>query len=275
MQPNPLDAKPQDRAVLAGWGMLLALFCLAWMGPVWLGVDAAEQDLSASLSPPSSRFWLGADVLGRDVLARLLEAARLSLGLACLCAASAAVPGVLAGLAAAWWGGHVERGLTLLADTVLSLPGLLLVLLLATMDPGQAWALYLGVSITLWVEFFKVTRSTVRPVLAGDAVEAAHLLGFGAWHVIRHHVWPVLAPVFGTLLALAAAQAVLATAALGFISVGMQPPTPELGLMMTEFLPYYQEAPWLMAAPVLVLMWLVLAMVLIAPRLNPSAGPHP
>jgi peptide/nickel transport system permease protein len=255
-----------------GWLLLLALMGLAWLGPWYLGVDPAAQRLSDSLSPPGSRHWLGTDVLGRDALSRLLQASRLSLSMACLCAACAALPGVLAGIAAAWWQGTVDRVLLTISDVVLSLPGLLLVLLLASLMPGHAAALYVGVSITLSVEFFRVTRSTVRPVLASDAVEAAELLGLGVWHVLRRHVWPALSSVLATLLALASAQAVLAVAALGFISVGVQPPTPELGLMMTEYLPYYQEAPWLMAGPVVVLVWLVLAMVLLTMRLTPSAS---
>jgi peptide/nickel transport system permease protein len=274
------DTKGPGRAAAWGLVMLLVLVALACLGPLCLNVDPAAQSLSDSLLPPGGGEGLGAgllgrDVLGRDVLARLMEASRLSLGLAALCAASAGLPGVLAGVAAAWWQGPVDRGLLWLSDVLMSLPGLLLVLLLATIAPGQAWALYLGVSITLWVECFRVTRATVRPVLAGDGVEAAGLLGLGPWHVLRHHVWPVLAPVAGTLFALGTAQAVLATATLGFIGVGLQPPTPELGLMMTEFLPYYEEAPWLMAAPVVVLVWLVLAMSLLMPRLQATNGAEP
>ena len=87
---------------------------------------------------------------------------------------------------------------------------------------------------------------------------------------ITHHLLPALAPVLGTLLAFSAAQAVLALAALGFIGVGLQPPTPELGLMMTEVLPHYEEAPWLIAAPVALLMLLVLGMMLLGSEAEPA-----
>jgi peptide/nickel transport system permease protein len=100
-------------------------------------------------------------------------------------------------------------------------------------------------------------------VLAGDAVQASRLLGFGPVYILRRHLLPALAPVLGTLLAFSTAQAVLALAALGFIGVGLQPPTPELGLMMIEFLPHYEEAPWLITAPVALLMLLVLGMMLL------------
>lgn len=240
---------------------LVAVFSL--FGPAVIGIDPARQTLADTLLPPGAAHWLGTDVLGRSVLARLAHAARLSLGLALLAAVTAAIPGVLLGVVASWRGGRIERGLVMLADAVLSVPGLLLVLLFAALAPGRYWALYIGLSLSLWVEYFRVARVASRPVIAGDAVQASRLLGFGPGYVLRRHLLPALAPVLGTLLAFSAAQAVLALAALGFIGVGLQPPTPELGLMMIEFLPHYEEAPWLIAAPVALLMLLVLGMMLL------------
>lgn len=256
---HPLDRRRTAGLVLLG---LLALF--AAVGPSLVGIDPARQVLADSLHAPGAEHWLGTDVYGRSVLARLAHAAQLSLGLAVLAAVTAAVPGVLLGILAAWRGGRFEQALVALSDAVLSIPGLLLVLLFAAIAPGHHVALYLGLSLSLWVEYFRVTRATVRPVLAGDAVQASRLLGFGPAYLLRRHLLPALTPVLGTLLAFSAAQAVLALAALGFIGVGLQPPTPELGLMMIEFLPHYDEAPWLIAAPVTLLMALVLGMMLLA-----------
>lgn len=242
--------------------LLAAIAAFAALGPLLAG-DPARQDLWASLQPPTLQQPLGTDVFGRDVLARLAHAARLSLGLALLAALTAAVPGVLLGVAAAARGGRVERALVLLSDAVMSLPGLLLVLLMAALAPGRHEALYAGLALSLWVEYFRVSRAASRPVLAGDAVQASRLLGFGFGHVLSRHLLPALAPVLAPLLAFSTAQAVLALAALGFIGVGLQPPTAELGLLMTEALPFYEEAPWLMAAPVALLMLLVLGMMLL------------
>jgi len=242
---------------------LLALFAL--LGPWLVGASPVVQDLRNTLAPPSAQHWLGTDVLGRSALARLAHAAQLSLGMALLAAVSAAVPGTLLGIAAAWRGGRTERALLMLSDAVLAIPGLLLVLLIAALAPGALWALYAGLSAALWVEYFRVSRAVARPVLAGDAVQASRLLGFGRGYVLRRHLLPALAPTLGTLLAFTTSQAVLAQAALGFVGVGMQPPTPELGLMMTEAMPYYEEAPWLIAAPTALLVWLVAAMMLLNP----------
>ena len=247
-----------------GLCLLAAVALFAAAGPASIGIDPAVQTLADSLQPPGAAHWLGTDLYGRDVGARLAAAAQLSLGLALLAALSAAVPGVLLGVLAAWRGGRAERALVMLSDAVLSVPGLLLVLLFAALAPGRHWALYLGLSLSLWVEYFRVTRAACRPVLAGDAVQASRLLGFGAPYLLRRHLLPALAPLLATLLAFGTAQAVLALAALGFIGVGLQPPTAELGLMMTDYLPHYEEAPWLIATPVALLLLLVLGMTLLA-----------
>ena len=243
---------------------LLAVWAL--LGPWLVGASPIEQNLRNQLATPGAEHWLGTDVLGRSWLARLAHATQLSLGMAVLAALSAGVPGTLLGVLAAWRGGRTERTLVMLADAVLAIPGLLLVLLIAALAPGQLWALYVGMATALWVEYFRVCRAMARPVLAGDAVQASRLLGFGQAYVLRRHLLPALAPTLGTLLAFTTAQAVLALAALGFVGVGAQAPTAELGLMITEAMPYYEEAPWLIAAPTAVLLWLVAAMMLIQPE---------
>lgn len=265
--PSMGTAKPaaswQQRTGLVLIG-LLALWAL--LGPWLVGASPIEQNLRNQLATPGAAHWLGTDVLGRSWLARLAHATQLSLGMALLAALSAAVPGTLLGVLAAWRGGRTERVLLMLADAVLAIPGLLLVLLIAALAPGQLWALYVGMATALWVEYFRVCRAMARPVLAGDAVQASRLLGFGRAYVLRRHLLPALAPTLGTLLAFTTAQAVLALAALGFVGVGAQAPTAELGLMITEAMPYYEEAPWLIAAPTAVLLWLVAAMMLIQPE---------
>jgi len=167
------------------------------------------------------------------------------------------------GLLAAWRGGWTARAVGAAADTVLALPGLLLVLLLSAFSPGAFWPLYVGLSLVLWVEYFRVTRATASVVLASDHVEAARLLGFGPFYVLRHHVLPELLPMLGTLASFGAGAAVLALAAMGFVGLGAQPPAAELGLMMTELLPYAAEAPWLIASPIVLLTLAILALVLL------------
>ena len=248
-------------AVLVSTVVLLAV-----AGPALVTAGPSAQDLSSILAPPSATHWLGTDHLGRSVLSRLVHAARLSISLGCLSVLAAAVVGVGLGLLAAWRGGAVDTVATTLADAVLALPGLLLIVLLAAFSDGELWPLLLGLSLAMWVEWFRMTRATAAAIVGSRPVEAARLLGFGTRHILRRHVLPPLMPLFGTLAAFGLAQAVLAIGALGFIGVGLRPPTAEWGLMMTESLPYYADLPMAMIAPGVCLTLLVLGLQLLAGR---------
>lgn len=243
-----------------GLATLIGLSAFAVLGPWLVTADPARQDLSASLAPIGSAYWLGADHYGRSLLARLAYGARLSFGLALLTTLSAAVPGVLLGVLAAWRGGWADRLLVALSDIVLALPGLLLVLLLLAFAPGHFVPLYLGLSLSLWVEFFRVARATTAQVMAEPHIEAARLLGFGPGYVLRRFIAPAIAPLLLTLAAFAMGTAIIAISTLSAISVGLQPPTPELGSMVVELLPYYAEAPLHVLLPGILIFGLVLGL---------------
>lgn len=260
LQPSfPLLDTPRISAKQAGWLTLVLVGVLA-LFTAWWGHDPHVQALNDTLSPPRSQHWLGTDHLGRDTLARLGEATRVSLGLAMGSAALAVLLGSLLGVIAAWQQGLVDRLLCLVADAVSALPGLLWVLLVAAIAPGHKWALYSGLVLMAWVEFFRYVRAHTLSSLNSQPVQASRLLGFGPGYLLRWHVLPPLRGSLFMLWAYAVAQAVLAVAALGFVGIGLRPPIAELGLLMTEALPYYEEAPWLLASPVLLLITVVAAL---------------
>ena len=239
--------------------LALLIFC-ALIGPDLIGVDPVKQQLLEARQSPSAEHLLGTDHLGRDMAARLLSGSQLSLSLAFLSVLTAGLPGTALGVLAAWRGGWTDRLLTSISDAILALPGLLLVLMLAAISPGSWWALYVGISLTLWVEYFRYTRQRARIVLAEPAVEASRLLGFSPRLIILRHLAPEIGPGLLTIAAFGAATAMTAVAALGFISVGVRPPTAEWGVMMAELLPYWREAPFLILQPVFCLVLTVLAL---------------
>ncbi|MCA1492237.1 ABC transporter permease [Sinorhizobium alkalisoli] len=248
----------------AGAGLMILLSGFAIVGPVVIPSDPAAQDFGASLAPIGGDYLLGADHYGRSLVARLAHGARLSFGMAFLTMLAAAIPGVLLGLLAAWKGGWTERLLELVATVVLALPGLMLVLLLLAFAPGNYGPLFLGLALTLWVEFYRVTKTTTRTVLAQPHIEAARMLGFGSRYIFVHYVLPVIGPMIATLSAFAMATAIIAVSTLSAISVGLQPPTPELGSMIVELLPYYAEAPMHVLLPATLIFLLVLGLQLLA-----------
>lgn len=258
---------PQQRRLrlgaIIGLGLLacVAVLCLL---PTLLDLDPAKQDLMNTLGPPSAAHPLGTDHLGRDMLARLAYGGRLSLSLAGFCVAAAMLGGSLLGLLAAAFPGAVDKAIAILTDAILALPGLLLILLLSALAPGQPWALALGIALTSGVEILRFTRATARTVLTSPAVEASQMLGFGTAYILRTHVWPTLHRPLATLAAFGIATAIVALATLGFIGAGFRPPTPEWGAMTAELMPYWREAPWLILQPALLIAVTVLGLHLLA-----------
>lgn len=234
-------------------GGIIALGLLALLGPVLLA-DPAAQDLNRYLEGPTPAEPLGRDDYGRSVLARLAHATRLSLVLAALCVATALVLGTAAGIASAWFGGWVDAVLRAVSEAFVAIPALLVVLLVSALaSGGSLWALYLGLALAQWVEYFRVVRARAGLVLGSPAVEAGRLLVLGPGHVLRRHLWPDIRPLLGTLAALGMVTSILAMSTLGFVKVGLQPPRAELGLMITEAFPFYDVAPWMSLAPISVL----------------------
>ncbi|MGG7519009.1 ABC transporter permease [Allorhizobium undicola] len=267
--PSPPQPRFWTISRLAGVAILAAMLVFAFAPLVASGADPYRQTLRLALQPPGAADLFGYDHLGRSMHARLAAALRLSLGLALLSALTAMVPGTLLGILAAWRGGLTDRAFSLLAEAMLALPGLLMVLMLTAILPGEPAMLYLGISLVLWVEFFRLARALARPVLSSSAVEAARLLGFGPWHLLSRHLWPAMAPMMLTVTAYSTATAIMAIAALGFVSVGVRPPTPELGAMMIELLPYYEEAPHALLQPIAGIFLMVLSLQLIAGKERP------
>ncbi|AUZ36605.1 ABC transporter permease [Arthrobacter sp. PGP41] len=232
--------------------LLAALVLFALAGPLaW--PDHAAQDLSRFLEAPSLQEPLGRDHLGRSVIARLAHATQLSLLMALLCVGTALLLGTLAGITAAWRGGWTDTILHGLSEAFIALPALLVVLIFSALANGELWSLYVGLALAQWVEYFRMIRSRSGLLLAGPAVEAAGLLKLGSVHIVRRHLWPELRPLLATMATFGLGSSILALSTLGFVGVGVRPPTPELGQMVTEAFPYYHEAPWMSLAPVLVL----------------------
>ena len=247
-----------------GGALVAAVLALALIGPLAVPGDPFAQSLLKALSGPEPGAPLGYDHLGRSIFHRLAHALRLSPAIAIAAVLTAGLAGLVLGTWAAARGGWTDRILTTLADALLALPGLLLVLIVLAIVPGTALGFWAGLSLVLWAEFFRLTRAATREVLASPAVQATRLLGFGPTYVFRTHIWPEIAPMMLTAAAFGTATAIMAIAALGFVHVGMRTPTPELGLMMVELLPYWREAPLALLSPVIATFALLLGLTLLA-----------
>jgi len=245
-------------------GTLLLPAVLLGLGGVGAGGDPLHQDLMAALSPPGSGWLLGTDELGRSLLLRLAHATRVSAGLALFCVALAWCGGVALGLAAAWRGGWANQVVLGGADTLMAFPGLLLTLLVAGLLGGGVVALVAGVALAQLPQAVRMSRALADGVLARPFVQASRLVGLSAPGILWRDVVPLLLPQLLTQAALSVAQAVLTIAALGFLGIGVHPPTPEWGMMIADGAPHLAEAPWVVLVPAGLLVTSVLGLVLLA-----------
>lgn len=252
----------------AGAFILALLLCFAFLQPYFYPADIGFQDLGNILATPDSESWFGTDHLGRDMLARLASAIRLSFGLSLFSVTCALLAGLVTGILAGLFGSWIDRVFSFLCDLIMALPGLLLILLFAALSPGSFWTLYLGISLVMWVEFFRVIRAITATIASSSELESSRLMGMPLWYCIKRHLFPRLLPLVATLTAFSIGNAILALATLGFVSVGLRPPTAELGLMMTELFPYYYQAPLIFLQPVIAVFLLVLSLQLLAGKIK-------
>jgi ABC-type dipeptide/oligopeptide/nickel transport system permease subunit len=231
----------------------------ALAAPLLAPAGPLAADTSRALSPPGPGGLLGTDLLGRDVLTRLLWGGRWTLGIGLAGLAIAVGFGLPAGLVAGFFGGWREAALMRLADALLAFPGLLLAMTaVAVLGPGEG-AVAVAVGLAAAPAYARVARSAVLEVRVQPYVEAARAIGCSQWRILAHHILPNAA---ASLVAFAAVQlgwVLLNGAALTFLGLGAPPGAPEWGAMLAEGRGYLRDAPWVSVVPGLALTLTVLA----------------
>lgn len=255
------------RPLIAPLLLLGALAALVVIGPLVIPHDPAAQDLVRTLEGPSAQHWFGTDHLGRDIAARVVHGGVRSLGIALACVGVATGVGVALGLVAAYAGRVTDIAIMRLADLMLAFPGILLALLISGFLGGGVLPMLIGIKLALWPQFARMARAIAIGELAQPHVEAARLAGFPALTILRRHVLPPVLRQTVTLATLGLGAAIMSISSLGFLGLGLQPPTPEWGAMISELLPYLAEAPVQMAAPCLAIFIAVLGATLLGQAL--------
>jgi peptide/nickel transport system permease protein len=239
---------PADLALGAG---LLALVALAALvGPLVWPVDPIAGDLAATFAPPlAGGHPLGTDQLGRDLLARILAGTRLSLAVILVAGMISAVLGTLLGLVAGYFGGWLDALIMRLVDVQLAIPFILLILLVvAVLGPGIG-NLIAVLGVTGWAIFARVARARALEVRELEYIEATRALGLPGWRIVLRHLLPnVLAPQL-VLMTLDLPRLVILEASVGFLGLGIQPPTPTLGNLIGDGRSYILLADWLVIWP--------------------------
>jgi peptide/nickel transport system permease protein len=277
-------------AALAGL-FLLALLLLTAIAPwleAWLMVDPNAVDLLARLEPPGAQHLLGTDELGRDVLLRLLHGGRISLAVGLCGALLAALIGTIVGLVAGYAGGGVDAFLMRLTDAVIALPLLPILIVLAAVDLGKLGLpagvatgelvsvvrIVVIVALFGWTTTARLVRASVLSLRTREFVHAARALGAGPARILRRHILPnAMAPLI-VATTLSIGNVILAESVLSFLGLGVQPPLPSWGNMLTGAQELLFEQPSLALWPGLLIFLTVLAFNLLGDGLQAALDPR-
>lgn len=269
----------ENRGAVIGLAIMCVLIVVSVLADVLALHSPVQQFRQHFLVPPVWQaggewsFPLGTDDVGRDMLSRIIHGARLSLIIGFSVAALALVVGTTLGLTAAFAGGVVDVVIMRLMDILLVFPSLLLaIVIVAILGPGLFNAMLAVVVVTL-PGYTRLARASALAELARDYVTAARSAGAGAFRLMFDAVLPnCLAPLI-VQVSLGFAAAILDAAALGFLGLGAQPPTPEWGTMLSGALQFYQRAWWVLALPGLAILVTVLAFNLVGDGLRDALDP--
>ena len=249
----------KSRGATSG-GVIFGLFVfMALAAPLLTPYDPIRLNVVESLEPPSARHWLGTDQFGRDVLARVIYGARVSMAMGVVAVTISVVLGLALGLVSGYYRGTVDLLVMRLVDVMLAFPGILLALvIIAVLGPNLGSAM-IAVGVSGMPLFVRVVRSSTLTVRALQYVEAAQAAGSGDARVLVRHVLPnVLTPVI-VLVTLGIPAAIVAGAALSFLGLGVKPPTPDWGEMLSKGRAFMGTAWWLSTFPGLAIAVIVLA----------------
>jgi ABC-type dipeptide/oligopeptide/nickel transport system permease subunit len=265
-----------DRRAMLGLGAVGMLVVLATAAPLVSRWDPTGIALANQLQPPSTAHWLGTDLQGRDVWARLVYGARISLSVGFLSQGIALAIGLTLGLISGFYGKWVDEAVMRLADVTLAFPSLLLLIALAAAFEPSLGTVLVTIGVVGWAGMARIVRGQVLVVRQLEYVQAARALGERDYRIITRHLLPnVIAPVV-IAATLGVAGAIMAEAALSFLGLGVQPPTPSWGSMIADGrdLEQLRHAPWTSLSPGLAIGIAVLGFNLLGDALRDALDPR-
>ena len=241
-----------------GAAIVLVAALAALVGPALSPFDPSAQELALRLAGPTGAHPFGLDELGRDILVRVLEGARISFFVGLVVVSISSIAGTLLGSIAGYFGGAIDDVISRLIDMLLAFPGLLLAIaIVAVLGPSLVNVLF-ALTIIGWVGYARLVRGQVLRAREFEYVQAARALGAGAARILWRHVIPTAIPVVVVQATLGMAGAILGEAALSFLGLGVQPPTPSWGTMLNGGRAHLLDAPHLTLFPGLAIALLVL-----------------
>ena len=273
-----LRALLADRTAAFAIIVLTVVVAMALVGPGLLADDAIRLNLRARNAAPFSLehgplFILGADPLGRSLLARIVVAARTTVLIAAAATCAGFLIGCLLGIVAGYFRGWFEIATMRLADAIMSFPGLLLAVVVLYLFGSSVFHLVLVLALIRVPLYLRVTRAEVLEIRQRAFVDSARVIGMPAWRIILRHIVPIVRPTVLTLATLDFAMVMLVESGLSFLGIGIQPPEFTWGLMVAQGRPYLQTAWWVSVLPGLAIMLTAMSANLLAGWLRGRLDP--
>ena len=263
-----------NKLVLTASIVLALLIVTAVFGPLFVPYDPLAMDLDNLRQPPGSSHLLGTDSKGRDILSRIVHGSRVSLTVGITASLFSLSIGTFAGLLAGYFGGKVDLVLSQVFDIFLAFPSLLLAIgISAVMPPGLASAM-LAITIVSWAGFARLVRGLTLSLKEQTYVEASAAIGAGTGRIIFRHILPNALPLLLVAGSLRVGGFILLEAALSFLGLGVQPPTPTWGSMISLNRMYINSAPWMVIFPGLAISITVISFNILGDFLRDKLDPR-
>lgn len=264
----------RNRLAMTGLGVVVVLFLTSLLAPLIAPYNPSEINAWDVLQPPTWQHWFGTDELGRDVLTRVLFGARISLKVGFVAIGIAVLLGSAVGLLAGYYGGWVDTLLMRCVDIMLCFPAFFLILAIITFLEPSIWYIMAVIGLTGWMGVARLVRAEVLAIREADYILAARCIGCSDLRIILRHILPnALSPVL-VAATLGVAGAILTESALSFLGIGVQPPTPSWGNILTSGKDYIEFAWWLSLYPGLAILITVLAYNLLGEGIRDALDPR-
>ena len=239
----------QNRAAMIGGITILVLIVLAIFAPWIAPYSYSYQNLDIGASPPSAEHLLGTDVLGRDLLSRLLYGARISLLVGFVATGVALVIGVSWGIVAGYFGGRVDSIMMRIVDVLYGLPFIIFIILLMVIFGRNIWLLFAAIGAVEWLTMARIVRAQVIGLKNQEFVQAAQVMGVSNFSMFRRHILPNILGPIAVYATLTIPQVMLLEAFLSFLGLGIQPPMSSWGTLIRYGVESMEEHYWLLIYP--------------------------
>jgi len=264
----------QNHLALAGGCIVLLLFMISLLAPWIAPADPSTINAYQVLAPPSWQHWFGTDDLGRDVFSRVLYGARISLKVGFVAVGIAVAIGTVVGLVSGYYSGIVDTLLMRTVDVMLCFPAFFLILAVITFLRPDIWVIMAIIGLTGWMGVARLVRAETLSIREMDYITAARCIGCSDRRIIFRHILPnAMSPILVSAT-LGIAGAILTESALSFLGIGVQPPTPSWGNILTSGKDYIEFAWWLSLFPGLAILVTVLAYNLLGEGIRDALDPR-